>query len=79
MAQFLALVGWLQLEADESELSAVRRPGRHVDGALAAEEFCQHTDFFITLGHDAQHDVFIFRMAGDFFSVAKKNHLLAVG
>ena len=65
---------------DESKSLAVRRPGGNIDGALSAEEPCQHGDFaFASHRHETQHDVFVGRMAGHVLRVSEKDHPLAVG
>ena len=40
-----------KLVADEGQVFAVGGPGGHVDGALAAEEFSEDSDFAIREGH----------------------------
>src|ERR1700688_257674 len=51
----------------------------YVDGTLSAEEFGEDGDFVVAQVHEAQLDIFIGRMAGDFGAVGEEDHPFAVG
>ncbi len=57
--------------AHECNLLAIGRPRRHVDRSLPTEQF-RHTVIFLSASDiRAQHDVFVFRMAGNVRSVGE--------
>ena len=69
---------WRELVAHESELAAVGRPGGHVDGPLAAEEFGQHLHPAVGQRHQAQQHIFVLRMALYVRFVRKENKPLSI-
>src|ERR1044071_303417 len=71
-------LGLNELVADKRELSAVRRPGRHIDRALAAEEFGQLLNRTSGQRQQTQPDRMILGMADDAFIVREKNEPLAI-
>ena len=65
-------------EADEGQLRSIWRPGWNVDGALTAEKSGEDCDFAVRQSHEAQLNVFVFRMAFDFFWIGEEDHFCAV-
>ena len=62
-----------RLIADKGHLPAVGRPGRDINGALAAKQPGQHADFTAAHRHQAQHHVLVGRMALHVLGKGKKH------